>query len=119
LDLAMQWQAKPRRTKSGNRNTRFYSIFKNPVATWPGKSGKAVFLGFGFVSAQFGSPSPASQMPKEENVRFAHCSQAADFPGVGFFAPAHSACRPPPLANPSRHFPIGSSPKPATSCFPR
>jgi hypothetical protein len=35
-------------------------------------------LGFGFVSAQFGFPSPASQMPKEENLRFAHCSQAAE-----------------------------------------
>jgi hypothetical protein len=38
---------------------------------------------------------------------------------VGFFAPAHSAYRPSPLANPSRHFPSGSSPKPATRWFPR
>jgi hypothetical protein len=36
----------------------------------------AVFLGFGFVWAQFGFPSPASQLPGDD-VRFAQRSQAA------------------------------------------
>jgi hypothetical protein len=33
-------------------------------------------MGFGVVSAQFGFPSPASQLPRED-VRFAQSSQAA------------------------------------------
>jgi hypothetical protein len=33
-------------------------------------------LSFGFVSAQFGFPSPANQLPRED-VRFAQSSQAA------------------------------------------
>ena len=39
-----------------------------------GEGSKAVFLGFGFVSAQFGFPSPANQAPRID-VRFAQRSQ--------------------------------------------
>jgi hypothetical protein len=69
-----EWRAKcqPLRNNGGDLVSVPLERFKK----YHSHSARAVFFGFSFVSAQFGFPSPASQLPRDD-VRFAQSSQAA------------------------------------------